>query len=60
MKHFGIIEHDMFYNNTPAKSLPLGKVLHPDPNNIEDKHKKLGIQSTSTSLFIFVIVFVDA
>ena len=50
----------MFYNNTPAKSLPLGKILHPDPNNIEDKHKKLGIQSTSTSLFIFVTVFVDA
>lgn len=38
----------MFYNNTPAKSLPLGKNSHPDPSQIEDKHKKLGIQSRLT------------
>jgi len=49
----------VFYNNTPAKSLPLGKNPHPDPSQIEDKHKKLGIQSTLTPMFVFVMAFVD-
>jgi hypothetical protein len=30
---------------TPAASLPHGLNAHPDPNAVEEKHKKLGIQS---------------
>lgn len=45
MRHFGIIEHGMFYNGTPATSLPHGVNDHPDPNKIGEEHKKLGIQN---------------
>ncbi|KAF8802997.1 hypothetical protein BYT27DRAFT_7226194 [Phlegmacium glaucopus] len=45
MRHFGVIEHDVFYNNTEAKSLPSGLISLPNPNDIDPIYGKIGIQN---------------
>lgn len=45
MRHFGIIEHGVFYNNTDAKSLPSGVIPLPNPNNVDPIHARIGIQN---------------
>jgi hypothetical protein len=47
LRHYGVIEHGVLYNNTVAASLPDGRIPVPDPNIIEPSHAKLGMQSTS-------------
>lgn len=48
LRHFGIIEHGVFYNNTDAKSLPEGILSIPNPNDIDPNHTKIGIQHWAT------------
>ncbi|KIM49861.1 hypothetical protein M413DRAFT_21984 [Hebeloma cylindrosporum] len=48
MRHFGILEHGVFYNNTDVKSLPGGIVSIPNPNEIDPNHAKIGIQNWAT------------
>ncbi|KAG6805561.1 hypothetical protein H0H92_014939, partial [Tricholoma furcatifolium] len=45
MKHFGILAHGTFYNNTPSLSLPVGIAAIPDPQAIDPAEAKLGIQN---------------
>ncbi|KAL0947805.1 hypothetical protein HGRIS_013878 [Hohenbuehelia grisea] len=45
MRHFGVVKHGVFYNNTPTTSVPFGKVSFPDPLNIDPSQLKLGIQN---------------
>ncbi|KAJ6630356.1 hypothetical protein B0H10DRAFT_1984313 [Mycena sp. CBHHK59/15] len=45
MRHFPILEHEMFYNNTPASTLPQGLHPIPDPRQIEPSHSRIGIQN---------------
>ncbi|KAF7441352.1 hypothetical protein PC9H_001701 [Pleurotus ostreatus] len=45
LKHFGLIEHGVFYNNTPATELPIGKFTYPDPLKVDPEMIKLGIQN---------------
>ncbi|TFK45921.1 hypothetical protein OE88DRAFT_1739877 [Heliocybe sulcata] len=45
LKHFGIREHLMFYNNTPDASMPKGHFEFPDPNNLDPQVLKLGIHN---------------
>lgn len=45
LRHYGIIEHDVFYNNTDAKSLPSGLIPLPNPNDIDPMHARLGMQN---------------
>ncbi|KJA15190.1 hypothetical protein HYPSUDRAFT_397643 [Hypholoma sublateritium FD-334 SS-4] len=45
MRHYGIIEHGVFYNNTDALSLTEGIVPIPDPNTIDPNLSKIGIQN---------------
>jgi len=45
LRHFGIVEHGVFYNNTPKDSLPMGIVSMPDPHDIDPSLKKIGIQN---------------
>ncbi|RDB19228.1 hypothetical protein Hypma_013552 [Hypsizygus marmoreus] len=45
MRHFGIVEHGVFYNNTSGASLPLGIVPMPDPTDIDPALKNIGIQN---------------
>ncbi|PFH53528.1 hypothetical protein AMATHDRAFT_38738 [Amanita thiersii Skay4041] len=44
LRHFGIVEHGVFYNNTPIESLPVGLIPIPDPHNIDPAMSKIGIQ----------------
>ncbi|KAF8069223.1 hypothetical protein FPV67DRAFT_1111192 [Lyophyllum atratum] len=44
MKHFGVVEHGVYYKGVAADSLPLGRHAIPDPLNIDPKLSKLGIQ----------------
>ncbi|KAF9445766.1 hypothetical protein P691DRAFT_251987 [Macrolepiota fuliginosa MF-IS2] len=48
LRHYGVVEHQVFYNNTPAATLPLGINAHPNPTAIGGDHKKLGIQNWAT------------
>lgn len=48
MRHFGVVEHGVFYNNTSALSLPIGINEHNDPHAIGEEHKKLGMQNWAT------------
>jgi len=45
LRHYGIIEHGVFYNNTDAKSLPSGVIPLANPNDIDPIHTRLGIQN---------------
>lgn len=45
LRHFGIIEHGVFYNNTPGHSLPMGVVPMPNPQDIDPSLKRIGIQN---------------
>lgn len=45
LRHFGIVDHGVCYNNTPNDSMPIGIFPMPDPNNIDPKLKHLGIQN---------------
>ncbi|TFK68628.1 hypothetical protein BDN72DRAFT_662460 [Pluteus cervinus] len=45
LRHFPVIEHAVFYNNTPCDSLPLGTIPLPDPNDIDPILAKIGIQN---------------
>jgi len=45
LRHFGIIEHGVFYNNTAADSIPHGVLPLPNPNVINADQSKIGIQN---------------
>ncbi|RDB20341.1 hypothetical protein Hypma_012594 [Hypsizygus marmoreus] len=45
MKHFGVLEHGVYYKGVPADSLPLGRHAILDPLNIDPSLSKLGIQN---------------
>ncbi|KAG6816731.1 hypothetical protein H0H87_003428 [Tephrocybe sp. NHM501043] len=45
MRHFGIVEHAVYYNNTPSLSLPVGVDPMPNPQSIDPSLTKLGIQN---------------
>ncbi|KII89473.1 hypothetical protein PLICRDRAFT_609462 [Plicaturopsis crispa FD-325 SS-3] len=45
LKHFGILEHGIFYNNTPAASLQAGQNLISDPLKVDLEQIKLGIHN---------------
>ncbi|KAJ7142121.1 putative cyclase-domain-containing protein [Mycena crocata] len=45
MRHFPILEHGVFYNNTPGDSLPKGIVPLPNPHEIDPAHARIGIQN---------------
>lgn len=45
LRHFGIIEHGVFYNNTPAESLPTGIIPISNPVDIDPNLKNIGIQN---------------
>ncbi|KAF5387168.1 hypothetical protein D9615_002095 [Tricholomella constricta] len=45
LRHFGILEHGVFYNNTPGESLPMGIVPMPNPQDIDPSLKNIGIQN---------------
>ncbi|KAF9481289.1 hypothetical protein BDN70DRAFT_547674 [Pholiota conissans] len=48
LRHYGLIEHGVFYNNTNALSLPEGVIPAPDPSAITPSHSKLGMQNWAT------------
>ncbi|TBU41908.1 putative cyclase-domain-containing protein [Dichomitus squalens] len=45
LKHFGLLHHSLFYQNTPALSFKTGAISFPDPNNIDPEVIKLGIHN---------------
>jgi len=45
LRHFPIIEHEMFYNNTPASTLPSGVHSIPDPHQIDATYTRIGMQN---------------
>ena len=45
MKHFGIVEHEMFYQGTHGSSIKLGDLGIRNPTDIDPELIKLGIQS---------------
>ncbi|TFK35464.1 hypothetical protein BDQ12DRAFT_759712 [Crucibulum laeve] len=45
LRHFGILEHKVFYNNTLAHSIPAGIIPIPNPNDIDPNHAKIGMQN---------------
>ncbi|CAL1711698.1 unnamed protein product [Somion occarium] len=45
LKHYGIEEHKVFYNNTPSESLYRGHLSIPDPGKIDPQLTKLGIHN---------------
>lgn len=45
LKHFGIREHRVFYNNTPDDIIPKGHFEMPDPNKLDPAVLKLGIHN---------------
>ncbi|EJD48829.1 hypothetical protein AURDEDRAFT_60626 [Auricularia subglabra TFB-10046 SS5] len=45
MRHYGLFEHHLFYNNTPRDAIPFGKIEITDPANIDPAYVKLGIQN---------------
>ncbi|KAF8162656.1 hypothetical protein B0H34DRAFT_289049 [Crassisporium funariophilum] len=48
LRHYGLVEHGVFYNNTDAKSLPSGILPLPNPNDIDPNHARIGIQNWAT------------
>ncbi|KAF9228973.1 hypothetical protein BS17DRAFT_841318 [Gyrodon lividus] len=47
LKHYGLRDYNVFYNNTPAESLPEGEMEIHDPNEIEPARTKLGVHNWS-------------
>ncbi|KAF8889810.1 putative cyclase-domain-containing protein [Infundibulicybe gibba] len=45
LRHFGIVEHGVFYNNTPKDSMPMGLLPMPNPHDIDPAAKNIGIQN---------------
>ncbi|CAK5263952.1 unnamed protein product [Mycena citricolor] len=45
LRHFPILEHQVFYNNTPMDSLPIGIMPIPDPKVIDPAHSRIGVQN---------------
>jgi len=49
MKHFGLLAHNIYYNNVPADEIRTGKLSFPDPTKLETEENqkllKLGIQN---------------
>ncbi|KAK7679602.1 hypothetical protein QCA50_017313 [Cerrena zonata] len=45
LKHYGIAEHKVFYNNTPSDALYRGHVSIPDPEKVNPEMMKLGIHN---------------
>ncbi|KAF8913347.1 hypothetical protein CPB85DRAFT_1434200 [Mucidula mucida] len=45
MRHFGVANHDVFYNNTHKDTIPGGVIPIPDPKNIDPSLSRIGIQN---------------
>ena len=50
MKHFGILEHQTFYQGTPASEFKHGDLGITSPTDVDPELIKLGIHSTLRSL----------
>ncbi|KAJ7119130.1 putative cyclase-domain-containing protein [Mycena epipterygia] len=48
LRHFPLLEHGVFYNNTPLNSLVSGIVPLPNPHKIDPAHARIGIQNWAT------------
>ncbi|KAJ6606026.1 hypothetical protein DFH09DRAFT_1016944 [Mycena vulgaris] len=48
LRHYPLIEHGVFYNNTPVDSLPLGILPLANPHEIDPAHARIGIQNWAT------------
>jgi len=47
LKHYGLTDYNVFYNNTPAESLSEGQMEIHDPTEIDHARVKLGIHNWS-------------
>ncbi|KAG5735472.1 hypothetical protein E4T56_gene12858 [Termitomyces sp. T112] len=45
LRHYGVVDHGVYYNNTPGLSLPVGVAPMPNPTAIDPSETKLGIQN---------------
>ncbi|KAL5533420.1 hypothetical protein ACEPAF_5196 [Sanghuangporus sanghuang] len=45
LRHFGVIKHGVFYQNTPKKEFPLGKIPNADPLNVDQNLIKFGMHN---------------
>lgn len=45
LRHFGILEHGVFYNNTPAEAIPTGSIQLTGPQDIDPSLRRIGIQN---------------
>ncbi|KAK7437114.1 hypothetical protein VKT23_018740 [Stygiomarasmius scandens] len=59
LRHFGLQEHGVFYNNTPKDSMVGGVVAMSDPKKIDPDVAKIGIQNWATHGICGRGVFLD-
>ncbi|EJD06153.1 uncharacterized protein FOMMEDRAFT_153542 [Fomitiporia mediterranea MF3/22] len=59
LKHFGVVTHDVFYQNTPKSFFKLGKVPNADPTNIDKDLIKFGIHNWAQHGICGRAVFLD-
>ncbi|KAL5528940.1 hypothetical protein ACEPAG_4914 [Sanghuangporus baumii] len=45
LRHFGVIKHGVFYQNTPKEAFPLGKIPNADPMNMDQNLIKFGMHN---------------
>ncbi|THH29216.1 hypothetical protein EUX98_g4968 [Antrodiella citrinella] len=45
LKHYGLAKQKLFYNNTPVDDLHQGRLVIPDPNNVDQSAIRLGIHN---------------
>jgi len=45
LRHFPLLAHNVFYNNTPGESLPTGIRPLSNPHEIDPAHARIGIQN---------------
>ncbi|KAJ7061472.1 putative cyclase-domain-containing protein [Mycena amicta] len=48
LRHFPLIEHGVYYNNTPIDSLPSGIHPFPNPHEVQPEDGRIGIQNWAT------------
>lgn len=48
MRHFGVLEHKVYYQGVSASDVPVGPLHLPDPNMIDPVNTNLGVQNWAT------------
>lgn len=48
MRHFGVLEHKVYYQGVSASDVPVGPLHLPDPNVIDPVNTNLGVQNWAT------------